>query len=383
MRSSLAASKSRAAGTPDPPWHGLTRPACVRAGLEPRMPPCRSLSTGAARDLLETRVGPAYRQVLCKALFELREFCIRHELPDPASVGNSAANANWILTKFVQAEFAAGRPPYIAKHAVLGIQKIHRHLKGKLRESWDAVESWLFERDTSLPVPLDPVALDAMCSFDRVLALQCAVERRLALAFEWFTVAGTLAVGFFAMLRPIELISIHPANVRGPTLAQNEEPWAVVAIERPKNRRSMGRIQFSSVRNLEATNWLIWLLNEVPTSGLLWPHGYRRLRPGFRTSPTPPPHRVGLHARVLEGRGHITLLLDRHRTWSPSFLGTVVVRAQRSPLHPGVLLNICAPAVAPWCSFAAELVCPSRRLHQRASGCPVARLDGLPRCFDP
>ena len=80
------------------------------------MPPCRALSTGAARDLLATRVGPAYRRVLCKALFELREFCIRHELPDPASVGDSATDANLILTKFVQAEFAANRPPYIAKH---------------------------------------------------------------------------------------------------------------------------------------------------------------------------------------------------------------------------------------------------------------------------
>ena len=181
-------------------------------------------------------MGPAYRRVLCRALFELREFCISHELPDPAGVGDSPAVANNILTKFIQAEFDAARPPYIAKHAVLGIQTIHRQLKGRLRQSWDAVESWLFERDTSLRVPLDPGVLEALCGLARVLGLRCLTERNLAGAFEWLVLAALLAVGFYAMLRPVELLAIRSNNVRGPTGAAGEEPWAVIAIEKPQNR---------------------------------------------------------------------------------------------------------------------------------------------------
>ena len=85
------------------------------------MPPSKALSAGGGRDLLDTRAGPAYHRVLCRTLFELREFCIRHELPDPSKVGYSPAAANMILTKFTQAELDASRPPYIAKHAVFGI----------------------------------------------------------------------------------------------------------------------------------------------------------------------------------------------------------------------------------------------------------------------
>ena len=68
----------------------------------------------------------------------------------------------------------------------------------------------------------------------------------------------------------------------GPTEAAGEEPWAVVVIERPKNRRALGKVQHAAIRDSSATAWLMWIADACPLDENLWPRGSRALCHHFR-----------------------------------------------------------------------------------------------------
>ena len=128
------------------------------------------------RDLESTRTGASYRKELAKGYEAVRSFCTTRALPDPDLWCRDAALANNILVAFVQSEFNQNRSPHISKHAILAIQTVHRDLKGHLRLSWDALESWLLEADTKLRSPMDPTVLAAVCGTSRQLALQAILS---------------------------------------------------------------------------------------------------------------------------------------------------------------------------------------------------------------
>ncbi len=77
-----------------------------------------------------------------------------------------------------------------------------RHLKGLLRESWDALASWELERETSLRFPWTLWCSTPMCVTAKLLGLQPLIQSRPQAALEWFTFAALLLAGFYGMLRP-------------------------------------------------------------------------------------------------------------------------------------------------------------------------------------
>ena len=130
--------------------------------------------------------------------------------------------------------------------------------------------------------PLDPIVLGACCGLCRRWATWALAEGHPSVGFEWLTLGCLLAVGFYGMLRPGELAALTPELVRGPSGAPHEEPWAIVAIRRPKNKRAMGRVQFATIRDEATTRWLAWITAEHRPLDPLWPRGYRNLAVRFK-----------------------------------------------------------------------------------------------------
>ena len=103
-----------------------------------------------------------------------------------------------------------------------------------------------------------------------VYAWLAALENPL-IASELITCVILARVGFLGLLRPVEIARLVREDVRLPTLA-SQSSVALLALRGPKNRRYMGRAQFSVLRDPAAVAWLAWLCEGLPPGAPLWPH---------------------------------------------------------------------------------------------------------------
>ena len=330
-------------------------------------------SPAVPRDLVTTRTGEHYRRQLDRSWELLTAFAVERGLPIPATFEDSPKVANTVLCLFIQSEFERGRPVSLAKHAVLAVQTRYRSLRGCLRDSWDALQSWQFELENRTRNPIDVGVLQAMCAVAKLLGCQALKEGRAALAWEWFVFATLVAVGFYGMLRPGEIVALRKDIVRCPSpFEADREPWAIVAIERPKNRRALGRVQFAAIRDAATTGWLTWVVAECDPGRPLFPRGYRGFASRFaavlvslglqRLQLTPASLRAGGCSWFSRAGVNPSVLKYWGRWASESSvahyvqecLGTFVLRQ----LHPAELtalyqfVNLCSYlAVAPSCAW--------------------------------
>ncbi len=102
-------------------------------------------------------------------------------------------------------------------------------------------------------VPLDIVVLEAMTAAAKLLGCEALASGLPQFDWDWFTFAALVSAAFSGMLRPAEVVALRPELVRCPTAGLREVPWAVVALERPKNRRALGRLQHATIRDIPTT----------------------------------------------------------------------------------------------------------------------------------
>ena len=232
---------------------------------------------------MATRASEEYQRQLGRSYELLGTFAVAHGYPTPDRLGFDPVLANRLLVAFVQDQFDRDRPSNIAKHAILAMQTRHRQLRGALRESWDAWESWELEKDSATRVPIDPLALEACCAVARLLGLTFVILNWPALGWDWLVAGSLWEVAFYGLLRPVEVTALRPELIRLPSAGEAVQPWAFLAIERPKNRRALGRVQFAAVRHQPASAWLGWIVAEVGAGRPRWPSGYRRLASMFQS----------------------------------------------------------------------------------------------------
>jgi hypothetical protein len=87
----------------------------------------------------------------------------------------------------------------------------------------------------------------------------------------WIPFAVCLRVGFFGLLRPVEIDQLTRERIALPLdAALGIGMRLVCTIVDPKNRQSAGRLQFS-ITDICAIAWVTWLLKGVPTQWRLYP----------------------------------------------------------------------------------------------------------------
>ena len=89
-----------------------------------------------------------------------------------------------------------------------------------------------------------------------------------ALAF--WAAAILVRVGFHCLLRPGEICKLIVEDLHFPRTTWDSEV-CVVRLRDPKNRSSLGRLQFSLIRDASIVRWLKWFTESCDTQTKLWP----------------------------------------------------------------------------------------------------------------
>ena len=250
-------------------------PLCLNMGGSERPKKLRLRATSAPP-------SAAYCLELEKGADAVDAFVEEQGLPSIRSVRRDEDKTNAILQRFVTHLRAAGdsRSYHLAKHGLLAMQHRFPLLKGRLAPAWSFLTEW--KHATPPTQPRLPLPEDLLISMT-VLARLWALEAPPSTALLWLALAVALEVSFYALLRPIEILTMRVSQVALPGEGMiGKNAHAVVSIENAKNWRHLGGSQFSVVRSSAATFWLAWLVGRLPEGSLLWPGSPQAARRMFK-----------------------------------------------------------------------------------------------------
>lgn len=123
--------------------------------------------------------------------------------------------------------FDAGPAPFV--DTIQGCTDVHRHLGHCLPRAWDVANAWRLVEPSQCRVPLPALGLRAMAA--------------LAFAWDWPELATALLLGFYAALRPGELLALRVGDVLTPDQLLHGLAHGFVVLRAPKTRKSVARYQ--------------------------------------------------------------------------------------------------------------------------------------------
>ena len=228
----------------------------------------------ALSNLQDDRLSKGYKARLLQAGKMFATFCESQGFVLQHVLHNSPI-ANTALIAFIQFTYDSRRPIWVGTHAILALQTANRHMKGLLRPAWDSIQSWKLSTPVCSRVPMPESVLKAFCYFAVMQGLQFDTSN----SYMWLVFSICLRLGFYALLRPKELLQLTKGCLKLPLgRLLNSSAVAVATIRDPKNRAFMGRLQVRMIRDPAAIEWLSWYAPCLPPSALLWPfseHSFR------------------------------------------------------------------------------------------------------------
>ena len=234
------------------------------------------------------RLSSAYRARLLTAATALYHYLRAQHVGSVDRLMRSARRADDLLHTFVRhtCDVPTPRAIRLAKHAVLYCQLVWPRLRHSLPETWAALRMLEDLHPKRVRVPLPFPLLVCMVVASRLLS--CRLHGRSAR--EWLLFACLLEVGFFAMLRPGELLQLRARDVGTLNSLALGFPHCTLRIAKPKNRRSVGPEQFVQLTHPCACMWLTYFVNSLAPDELLWPLSATAFRQKF--------HAVCAHLRI-------------------------------------------------------------------------------------
>jgi hypothetical protein len=202
---------------------------------------------------------------------------------------------------------------------VNAVQQTYHWTRGSLSAAWRVLRTWEDLEPTEVHQPMPESVLQAMV---------CT-----ALCWEWPRVAMLLLIGFYSLLRPIELYSLRPQDLILPAI-HGMMKAIFVRIGDPKTKRRGARRQHAKIDKEYAVEFLTRWLPKFPSSEKIWdfsPATFRKrfmalraalgtglnrmlpssLRPGGATALF---HVVGENVAIVawRGRWQSLLMLERY-----------------------------------------------------------------------
>ena len=228
--------------------------------------------TNPRRTALERdRFSPAYSQRLSQGLSHFLRW-VAPERYEVVRHPRRRAQLDHVLAEYVQWCHDTGTAFWIPKHAVLALQH-KRHGKRVFSRAWTCLWAWRHKLPASHRIPITPIILQAM--FAVAINLWLSGVNGLMLPF-----AILLRLGFYGLLRPGEACRLRVRDVVVQSTVQGQAQ-AVLALEHPKNRKTMGLQQFTVVRDEPTAHWTAWLLEGLKPGHKLWPSSSNRFRKCF------------------------------------------------------------------------------------------------------
>ena len=235
----------------------------------------------AGAKLRLTKYSPAYRQRLLDSGTAFCRFLLERGISTKLVASGSKQLLDETLEHFVNelhdAKTRSKGALQLAKHAILFVQVLRPRLRCQLKASWASIKAWEEQEPSQLrsPLPL-PILIGMMC-LARVHASQTqGADRQKLLVF-----SALLGLGYFALLRPGELLALTPNDLSLPNQLTFGAPCVTVTLKKPKNFRQLGYSQFAVVYQPDICNWITWLcMTTCDPMKPLWPHSgaeFRRL----------------------------------------------------------------------------------------------------------
>lgn len=198
-----------------------------------------------------SKYSSAYRARLLEGAKVLKAFLEDHGEPwSLVSTGSSLA-VDDALENFVRHmhESKQRSALRLAKHAVLFVQIVRPRLKRTLKSSWNSLRCWEEERPGQFRPPLPLVLLAAILCQARIRSHDADTNHVKNL---WLRFTVLVAVGFFGLLRPGELLGLCTEDIVLPNSMSLGAPFCVVRISRTKNARQMGVQQFAEIHHADS-----------------------------------------------------------------------------------------------------------------------------------
>ena len=228
-----------------------------------------------------SRFSSRYRAQLLQAAVCLFGYLRAENLPDACDIMRRTRFADTALLGFVQhiCKSPVPRSLRLAKHALLFCQAVWPRLRHHLPESWAAIRTLqdLRPRGVRTPMPLPLVLSMIIAARARTLCV-VGVSRE-----TWLLFACLLEVGFFALLRPGELLNLKACDVGTLNSLSLGLPRCTLHISCPKNRRSMGPEQFVVLTHRCACMWLTYFAGLCRPHECLWLASAQEFRSRFHS----------------------------------------------------------------------------------------------------
>ena len=215
---------------------------------------------GGKVNLQRTRVSKKYRKVLRAGYVDLCEWALFNDRPHPAALSEDARAMSELLIDFIQDAFERNKPLSHGRRAILAVQYEFRHLVKSLRGPWDSISHWQERQPVQLRVPC--TRLIAYAVFCSALLRGFVTDTRNA--HLWIPFGVMVRTGWTALMRPGEIVNLRGKHIVLPSaLHAALTDTAILMIDRPKNRRHLGRQQVCRVDDMTSTAWLRWLLEDM------------------------------------------------------------------------------------------------------------------------
>lgn len=229
-----------------------------------------------------SRYSSAYRKRLCEGGAALQAYLRQTGAGWRLIQSGRAKAVDDLLEAFVKAMHEENMPRSlrVAKHGVLLVQVLRPRLRHSLQSTWTAIKAWEEQKPANFRPPLPATLLAALTCKARIVAERCCDSEEAA---RWMSLSVLILTGFFALLRPGELLGLKKQDVILPDTLSMGTEFAVLKIARPKNARQMGVQQYVELRHADFINWLAWHTSRLPRpDSCLWKSGPNRFRSIFK-----------------------------------------------------------------------------------------------------
>ena len=172
------------------------------------------------------------------------------------TVCSSADCANLALKAYGLALFREGKPRYQLVYAITAMQTVFPEFKRHLTGAWQVDQKWQFEEPGQCRAVLSAPVLRAIIA--------------VALLWDWYTFAGSVALGFGGMLHPSEFLALSRQDLVFPEDAMMQQQCLYVFIKNPKTAR-FARRQHARIDDVSLVFLIRCLFGHLPLRAKLFP----------------------------------------------------------------------------------------------------------------
>ena len=176
---------------------------------------------------------------------------------------------NYVLTKYGRELYAQGKSYNQYAETINSLGSKKPSIRRMLQQAWDLGYSWVKSEPSNHHIAMPTPILLAMLST--------------AIIWGWTRVAGCLALGFGALLRPGEITSVFRRDVLLPSDVGFTTTAVLVSIREPKSRYSYARHQTAKADSSDLVKIIEMAFQDLREGEKIWPLSPQTLRNRFRS----------------------------------------------------------------------------------------------------